>query len=1003
MSPQIKLNRLAQQLVVSLRPELSDVDNRTVRDQLSNTVLRHIRADKDGGARKEWDEVKASLEGLSRAAAIRVQTDLAEALEENVSVLEQCKTLGSRGWEEDVEIRMGNLPQHIHLLLNLAEKPLAQTHDFAHSYLHRRPPTGPTADQILYQQIMQSEPYDPGETYDEEVLSGWTDSDSDQDSMDDSSSSSGRSPMEDEVRTPDSVALRAQRRRMGEQRRKDELEERSRRAEEVVRGLKKGYWERLGQVGEMKEDLYGWKELSMVPASTIAKKLLSERASNDLAINATQLQRELLFALSGRPGVVFTITCDGQCTIKPDHPEVHHLTPTAVRGLLETFSIRATQAARIRAFVSNTLQPIKSSSSPPKSSRKPSNRVNKTQQAFAEACRGVVNVFDTWLSELEASFVFGSNELSSSSSVSGISAATTPLLLNLEVEKNHAPLLEHLSSFIPHSHSPTLLLNLIYSTMISIGQTKNPRHLAALRQIFLLSARPSWLILGKWLNEGMPVPLSLTDPEEGTFSSLSLEDDEAVLDEEFFIKRDRDVSWADEDFFESGFVVGDEGWPLWLGEEAGELVLEAGKARGLLRSLMGNVAGLERWSPLEEVLAPLQSPREDAVHLASPNETVDIKERLSTYLRPMCQLTQFHLRRVLDEECGLEQHLDAIEGLMFLKGFEVIHEWTNMLFDKAQLRGRWMDFQFLTSTLRDITETKQALWMNPSAIRIRTVRLQGPITGPRALGIIRADYQTPFPLSQLFTSTSIELRAEVFAFMLQVSMGRHIATGTIYSDSEALSRCSTHDDASEIRALWPVRQKIVWFLDTLYIWLTERVIETETKRYRNKLEEMTSLRSMIVLELEHTRSIRDYCFLNTASSDLHEAILSILDMTNIISECITSFVGAQTLTTTGAQKPKITSSNITERRKPRRKRSNIDFSSDEEDHNERDDGGKRHIEEISVSFVDQSLGARMKKLNDELDGCVKTIKDGVEKLAMDHAGDGSDAWGMLSWDLEEWK
>lgn len=39
-----------------------------------------------------------------------------------------------------------------------------------------------------------------------------------------------------------------------------------------------------------------------------------------------------------------------------------------------------------------------------------------------------------------------------------------------------------------------------------------------------------------------------------------------------------------------------------------------------------------------------------------------------------------------------------------------------------------------------MAEVRQAFWMNPNALRIRTTRRQGVYLGPRALGAIRADY-----------------------------------------------------------------------------------------------------------------------------------------------------------------------------------------------------------------------------------------------------------------------
>ena len=86
--------------------------------------------------------------------------------------------------------------------------------------------------------------------------------------------------------------------------------------------------------------------------------------------------------------------------------------------------------------------------------------------------------------------------------------------------------------------------------------------------------------------------------------------------------------------------------------------------------------------------------------------------------------------------------------------------------------------------------------MNPAALRLRTTRRISLASGPRALASVRADYQVcyntiiefrfdvsfrqvPFPLSQLFTPTSMGLRAEVFAFLLGLQHARKAVTATL--------------------------------------------------------------------------------------------------------------------------------------------------------------------------------------------------------------------------------
>lgn len=151
------------------------------------------------------------------------------------------------------------LTLHPFIQLNLAEKPTYQTLAFAYDYIHRSAPTGPTPDQLLYQQIMEEDPFDPGEVWDEEVRHGWTDSDTD-----DMSDLSAQSPLEDELATPSNIArhIRLEAKEQEERARREEAEVKGRAIQELAKKLKNGYWKEQKEIEIMRKGLYGWKEMT---------------------------------------------------------------------------------------------------------------------------------------------------------------------------------------------------------------------------------------------------------------------------------------------------------------------------------------------------------------------------------------------------------------------------------------------------------------------------------------------------------------------------------------------------------------------------------------------------------------------------------------------------------------------------------------------------------------------------------------------------------------------
>lgn len=326
-----------------------------------------------------------------------------------------------------------------------------------------------------------------------------------------------------------------------------------------------------------------------------------------------------------------------------DHPTVVHYSPSTVTSILIFIRSRATQASLIRRYIQTTLSPIASSS---QNQKEPT----KTAQTFAEACRIFIGRLDTWVSELELAFVRGTEKPTSS----------TPLSLQRQLDERFGTMLDCLSSLLPYADKPNDLLNGLYSMLDTM-----PRYRSELLQVFITTAAPIWAMLGDWLTRGMPIPRSLLDLD-------SISDLERKLDPEFWVYRDQDVSWADEDFWEAAFLLRDDK-PAWIDDKVLDLVLEAGKARGLLRGLLGREIedASEGWISLSKLL------HQNEDHF-------DLSETVSEHLKPMCQLMTFHLRRTLDEDCGLQAHLEAIDGLFYLRGFSTLQPWTEWLFSQVR-------------------------------------------------------------------------------------------------------------------------------------------------------------------------------------------------------------------------------------------------------------------------------------------------------------------------------
>lgn len=113
---------------------------------------------------------------------------------------------------------------------------------------------------------------------------------------------------------------------------------------------------------------------------------------------------------------------------------------------------------------------------------------------------------------------------------------------------------------------------------------------------------------------------------------------------------------------------------------------------------------------------------------------------------------------------------------------------------------RWHDMQSLTSSFRDALEESRSTWMNPSAIRVLPAKKQRSMVSTdsasiklaKSLGGLQISYNAPFPLSVLFTPTSLALRSEVFGFLMLLNVARRAVQGAIARRNDSVFWSTLH-------------------------------------------------------------------------------------------------------------------------------------------------------------------------------------------------------------------
>jgi len=112
MAPPVVNTRLTRELVLALIPPLKD--DPTVLKQVTDHIAREVKADVQGSSRNTWGEVERSIAGLARTARVRVQSDLADALDKVTGVLGRHMEKGEAAWEGDMPLKV-SLPSYLKL------------------------------------------------------------------------------------------------------------------------------------------------------------------------------------------------------------------------------------------------------------------------------------------------------------------------------------------------------------------------------------------------------------------------------------------------------------------------------------------------------------------------------------------------------------------------------------------------------------------------------------------------------------------------------------------------------------------------------------------------------------------------------------------------------------------------------------------------------------------------------------------------------------------------
>ncbi|KAH7887320.1 Spc98 family-domain-containing protein [Phlebopus sp. FC_14] len=1016
----IRLLPLCQNLVTQttgLSPENDEDNFRTAVDFVSKNLEHATKA----GPSIDVNVMERQLRGYHvEKARVNCHDNLADALEKAYrKVKDRAKELTGL----DDEIKLSRLPDHLQLLMLLSSPPARSTVAFAVAYEDAQSSKPPT---MTWNAILAEEPFEgqhwegayglpPGSTVEgwETRSDGSTPSLSPWDESDSLDENASRSSL-DGPPSPVPVPLAADKARPSHSAPSHRMD---------VEELKsRQYWRDDWQV-----DVDVSRPFDLGDPSTLGKYILERDAL-----------REVLTCLQGRNNIMIYTTPDTFSSPSPAAPRLLHLTLTAQSSILTSFAHVTTTICHLRKFVSAIFQKVVSPQESPSSTTHLLTHCirSRTIEAFADAIDTQIQQFDRWCAGKEEAIcraTAGTGDplvvslLSLDKDVRDTFAGTFDALLSLlhrvveYICQSHDRLdqavwnMANMPSRVPMAAVSALLLELLLEMaeeQSSMGNTETSRALTA---VFAKTIEPIWEMIGKWLKDGMPV----RNAWDGA-------DARSLLDEEFFIE-DNELRVMDPDFWAQGYVLRkgvllekDDKYqsavPSFLGPVV-DRILGAGKAVGLLRTMGIHFFGEYSEQGRPEGLAWRSFTKLVASNLTIGRDSESLSHLISEEVSPYCLAAGLRLSRVLTEECDLSRHIVAIEGLYLMTRGDVISNFTDVLFAKMNSRQSWNDFHFLNSAFSDVIAASNATWIETSLVRLsyRGTNAASISKTVKAIHGLLMEYAAPFPLTYIFTPTVLQSYGSIFVFLLQIRRAKSVLERILLRGAVA-----NVGRRNELKVLYTMRGKLSWFINAFFNFLTTHVIHSQVIKFKRAFQGAKSLDEMIQIHNEHLERLTNQCFLDSATSPISKAVLSVLDMCLHFRTFFTTFAGdtAHDISQLSISIKRHKSRRLRRQRKniigfslPKQKRhddsedseedSESDVDEEDDDETGLNDAPEPSFSVMEPSYMEQDVSTQLQKLSGELDGLVRYVRRGAESLAGGTL-DAASAFGALAFTLEDW-
>lgn len=372
-------------------------------------------------------------------------------------------------------------------------------------------------------------------------------------------------------------------------------------------------------------------------------------------------------------------------------------------------------------------------------------------------------------------------------------------------------------------------------------------------------------------------------------------------------------------------------------------------------------------------------------------------------------LASSRLRATLFDSCGLHKSLDAIANIYFMADGATSAVFTNAIFDKLDtLDESWND----RFTLTELSQSTFGSIASVSPDRLRTEVLHLPRNvqdvarcrrSVKILSAVEFKYRLSWPIQIIVTPSTISSYQRIFTFLFQIRRSSHIL-----SRQRLIDDVLTHTSSADERALYySIRTRFIWFIQTLYYYLTSLVIEPNSLKMREQLKDSKDVDRMIEVHATNIKSTLDQALLGSRLELIHKTILKILDLGIKLEDAQAANAAANKETMEQQREMMDLSMASLGLHTPRKRLNKLTRSTGKvKDDSSSDEDVEKEIDVdlsiLSSTYEDagESYVEKLRKMKADFDRLGRFVASGLRGVARAGGGDEARSWDVLGEMLE---